>query len=179
MSSKTLNYTDLLRELSELSRQASISKDPVSEGLDYFNRKYSEIQSARERVLSIILDALWNRSELDAEISKLKQEYSTEYAKILVRDDVKPLKSSDLREAVANNELNSYVSRLATLERDRIIADAFYRNAVLVYEDLKDKNDNIGQQLLTVRAMLNLNPDLRDALEIISKTNTNTDKEKV
>jgi hypothetical protein len=83
-------------------------------------------------------------------------------AGVLQREEVRALKAESLRQAVADTELQATISNISTSERAYMLADAYYRNTVIVYEELKSMNDNLIQQFLTIRAMMNIDPNLRD-----------------
>lgn len=159
-----IDYQAKLKELQEILEGIKLVKDPVSVGLDYFNEKFYEVQASRDRVLSLLIEAIWNRASLNSELSMLKAEYEKKLAEILVRDEVKCLKSNELRLAVANKELENLVSEIKKKEVEVEIAEAYYKTIVVCYEELKSKNENLAQQFLTVRAMLNIEPSLKDSL---------------
>jgi len=159
-----IDYDARLKELTVIRESTKLEKDPLSLGFGYFNEKFYEIQSCRDRVLSLLMEAIWHKATLNAELAVLRDEYESKLSTILVRDEVKALKSNELRLAVANNELRSLVSQIKDKERAVSVADAYYKTVTVVYEELKAKNDNLIQQFLTVRAMLNIEPSLRDAI---------------
>ena len=159
-----MNYEEKLKELDLIRKSTTLEKDPLSLGLNYFNEKFYEIQSCRDRVLSLLIEAIWYRATLNSELAILQNEYETKLSQILVRDEVKLLKSNELRLAVANNELRPLLDKIKTKEREVAVADAYYKTVTIVYEELKSKNENLAQQFLTVRAMLNIEPSLRDAI---------------
>jgi len=159
-----IDYDTKLKELNAIRESTKLEKDPLSAGLNYFNEKFYEIQSCRDRVLSLLIEAIWNRTALNSELSTLQSEYESRLSQILIRDDVKPLKSNELRLAVANNELGSLVDNIKAKEREVAVADSYYKTVTVIYEELKAKNDNLIQQFLTVRAMLNIEPTLKDAV---------------
>jgi hypothetical protein len=166
-----IDYNSKLKELEIIRESTKLEKDPLSLGLNYFNEKFYEIQSCRDRVLSLLIEAIWNRVTLNSELSMLQSEYEAKLSQILVRDDVKPLKSNELRLAVANNELRDLVERIKAKEREVAIADAYYKTVTVIYDELKSKNDNLIQQFLTVRSMLNLEPSLKDAVLKVELSN--------
>lgn len=159
-----IDYSTKLKELDTIRQSTMLERDPLSAGLAYFNEKFYEIQSCRDRVLSLLIEAIWNRTTLNSELATLQNEYESKLSQILVRDDVKPLKSNELRLAVANNELRSLVDSIKMKEQEVAVADSYYKTAMIIYEELKAKNDNLIQQFLTVRAMLNIEPTLKDAV---------------
>jgi len=166
-----IDYEGRLKELDTIRKSTILEKDPLSVGLNYFNEKFYEIQSCRDRVLSLLIEAIWNRTSLNSELSTLQSEYESRLSQILIRDDVKPLKSNELRLAVANNELRSLVDSIKAKEKEVAVADSYYKTVTIIYEELKSKNDNLIQQFLTVRAMLNIEPTLKDA---VIRTETKT-----
>jgi hypothetical protein len=159
-----IDYNVKLKELDTIRKSAGLEKDPFSIGLDYFNEKFYEIQSCRDHVLSLLIEAIWNKVTLNSELSTLQNEYESKLSQILVRDDVKPLKSNELRLAVANNELRSIVDSIKMKEKEVAVAESYYKTVMVIYEEFKAKNDNLIQQFLTVRSMLNIEPSLKDAV---------------
>jgi hypothetical protein len=159
-----ITYEQNLKELKVIKDSVVMEQDPVSQGLNYFTNMFQKIQASKDRVLSMVIDAVWNKSVIAGELSSLKEQYSQAFAGVMVREDVITLKSQDLRSAVADNELAAINTKIAMKEREMIMGDAYYRNCILVYEELKSKNDNIEQQLITVRAMMSVDVSLRDAL---------------
>lgn len=159
-----INYQDKLKEIEQIRKSTSLISDPLSQGLNYFNEKFYEIQSCRDRVLALLIEAIWNRATLNAELSALQAEYEQKLAHILTREDVMPLKSNELRLAVANKELENLVSQIKEKEAQLNVADAYYKTITICYEELKAKNDNLAQQFLTVRAMLSIEPSLKEVV---------------
>jgi hypothetical protein len=159
-----IDYNARLKELDAIRESTALARDPLSAGLAYFNEKFYEIQSCRDRVLSLLIEAIWNRTMLNSELATLQNEYEAKLSQVLVRDDVKPLKSNELRLAVANNELRPLVDSIKRKEQEVVVADSYYKTVTVIYEELKAKNDNLIQQFLTVRAMLNIEPALKDAV---------------
>lgn len=161
-----LNYQTNLAELKQIKDSIVLQQDPVSQGLNYFTQMFQKIQACKDRVLSMVMDAIWNKTLVNAEASEIKEDYNRQLGLVLVREDVMPLKSQDLRNAVANNSLTTILSQMTSKEREAFMADAYYKNCMIVYEELKSKNENLVQQFNTVRAMLSIDPSLKDAMSI-------------
>lgn len=168
-----MNYSEKINEVNTLRNSVSLEKDIFARGLVYFNEKYEEIQAVRDRILNILVEAIVNKAQISTELSKLKQEYEGRLSSIMIRDDVKPLKSADLRLAMANHELSSVLEQIANKERELTLADAYYKAINIMYDDVKNKNENLSQQLLATRAMLNIDPALKELAEIKLKEDTN------
>lgn len=159
-----INYEERIKELNQIKDKVVLEKDPLKQGLNYFLEKFYEIQSCRDRVLSILIESIWNKTIIASELNDLQNQYDISLSSILIREDVKTLKSNELRLAVANNELKDLVTKLKQKEKELSIAESFYKTVVVFYDELKSKNDNLAQQFLTVRAMLNIEPSLKDTI---------------
>ena len=155
-----MDYRALLKELKELQSKIQLDTDPISSGLN-FNAQLAELQAVKERVSQILLEAIWHRQMKEVVYKKQKHKYETAYNKLITSEDIKELKSSDLRTAKARALLEQEREQLLHAELDFDIATTFYKTVQHVYDLLKSKNDNIINQIKVVQTLTGIDPSIK------------------
>ena len=157
-------YQEKLKEIVALNSAIILNPDPVNVGLSYFNETLAQLQACRERASTILTEALWNRAEVQCILHDCEKNYEDVVNRILSGDkNIAALKSDKLRLAhvaqVATQEANaSHEAR-----KNLYFAEAFLKSVQAIDNNLEAKNDNLVQQMHTVRLIMHLDPDVRDA----------------
>jgi len=155
-----LNYNKLTEELKELQSKIVLDKDPISTGLN-FNSQLAELQAAKERVSQILLDAIWNKQAKEIVYKKAKHDYEKAYNNTITSQEVRSLKSADLRESKTESLLVEIKDKLLQAEMDLDVANTFYKTVHHVYDLLKSKNENIVNQIRVVHTLTGLDPSVK------------------
>jgi len=158
-------YKQKLNELIELKNKVVLDSDPVAGGLQSFNKKLSELELCRESTASKMMEANWNRSEYEQAHSEAKARYEDKVNKCLQAEEVKSLRSADLRLAYVNTVVLDELNALRESEKDLAFAKAYYNNARIVEEILDAKNTNLIKQIDQIKILIYLDPNLRDELK--------------
>lgn len=159
-------YKDKIQELADLKERVKLKQDPTAEGLRTFNTQIADIQSARERIAAMALEALWNRAEANQYLSEKKEDYQKKFEGKLTDEGVQKLKSKEIREATINTDLTQEVTDMQGAEKLSAYADDYHKSVQIIDKLYDNKNSNLLQQILVVRMMTNIDPALRDELKI-------------
>lgn len=158
-------YKEKLIELDNLKNCVSLDPDPISVGLNEFNKKLAEIESCRERVTSLILEAIWNRSEAQQLLDEAQADYDKKVQELLITPDIEKLRSSELRMARVNNLLKNELDKLRDIQKLYNFADAFLKSVQAVDKILESKNENLLQQIGQIKFMFTIDPSLKNELK--------------
>jgi hypothetical protein len=154
-------YTARLTEINTLSGTVVLDKDPIVVGLSSFNEKLSMLQASRERLTALLTESLWNKAEAQTNMDAKDFDYTSKFNACLTTDpEVQKLKSKEQREAYINVKLLPELTALQTEKKLYLYADTYTRNVYAVEKGLEVKNDNLIQQINTVRMMKNIDPSL-------------------
>ena len=160
-------YKEKLQELAGLKKEMSLDIDPTAAGLKSFNMKLSQIQQTRERISALALEALWNKTEAHDYLETQQALYEKKFAEMLsTNEEIQALRSNDLRKAKIDTALASEVDTVQLATRLYHYADTFHKSIANVDKLYDIKNNNLLQQIVTVRMMLNIDPALRDEMRL-------------
>jgi len=162
-----VEYDAYLKELRDEQRKVKLDSDPVSVGLGSFNDKLCNIQAARERVSQIMLDAIMNRALAQKLVNQAQADYdSSMNAKLATDQEIRNLRSADLRNSTLHVKFKNKVEKLQNTELDLAQADAFYKCVFAINKDLEAKNENLYAQIRTVQSMMGIDPAMREELRL-------------
>ena len=165
------DYEARIKELKELKSAVVLDADPTAKGLKTFNEKLAFIQSSRERIAELVLEAIWNKNEAQVTHDTVEAIYEKKVSQTVSSNpDVMSLKSADLRKAKTDDLLNVELSTVQQASIDLLYADSFYKSVQVIDKLYDVKNNNLLQQIFTVRMMTNIDPALRDELKIQMRT---------
>ena len=144
------DYEKRYKELSTV--KIELDPDPLSTGLPSINRKIAELQSQRERVNAMLIEAIKNKSEANILFDAKKGDHGRQLENLLATDqDVKVQKSSELRKATANVKLKDLVIDMAYSELEAQKADAYYKCVQQMYGHLESANMNLSRQISVIQ----------------------------
>jgi len=160
------DYKARLHEITELKGSVTLDIDPIAAGLTSFNAKLAQLQAIRERVTSLLTEAIWNKTAAQNERDSADFIFSAKYDHLLTTDKtVQTLKSADLRKAKLNDILNVELASVHQTTKIYSYADAYLKNVYAIEKELEVKNNNLLTQINTVKIMLHVDPALRDDLK--------------
>jgi tRNA(Phe) wybutosine-synthesizing methylase Tyw3 len=159
-------YRENLNELLRLKDQVTLDADPIAIGLNSFNDKISELESCRERVSALLTEAIWNKAEYEQLHKEAEDTYKIKVNEVLLRPDVLNLKSQDLRMARVNTILEEDFRTMNSREKALHYAEAYLHNVKNASSILEAKNDNLFKQIDIVKAMMGIDPSLREELRV-------------
>jgi len=149
---KTPNERKKLLEEVE-SYKKNLSPDPSITGLKVTYSLASELDSYRTRTGSILLESIGDVTEMEKILKDLKFDYEKKFNKEISKENIKILKSGELREAAANLMLGFEQDSIHKAERELLDAQTFIDQIRQSYTDLKDKIRTIRQQIDIVALM--------------------------
>jgi len=159
-------YKEKLQELAKLKEKVQLKQDPTAEGLSIFNEQIADIQSARERVAAMALEALWNRAEARQYAAEKEDVYQKKFDLLLTEERIQKMKSKEIRESQIRTEAEQEFKDMKAAGQLSAYADDYHRSVQIVDKLYDNKNSNLLQQILVVRMMTNIDPALRDELKV-------------
>jgi hypothetical protein len=163
-------YALRLGELKELRNKVTLDVDPVASGIAEFTKKLADITSARTRIGSIFLEALWNRNGYQQEFNATEFAYQNKVNDKLKDVEISKLKSQDLRGAHVQSSLVVDLTVVKQKEADLDYADTYLQQVKNTAAVLEIINDNLIKQIDQVWAQLRIHPDAKDAF--LTRKNT-------
>jgi hypothetical protein len=155
------DYESKLKEISKLAVSVVLDKDPIVVGLSSFNEKLAVLQASRERLTALLTEALWNKTEAQNNLDAKDFNYTSKFNALLTTDpDVQKLKSKEQRESHINVVLLPELTALQNEKKIYLYAETYTKNVYAVEKSLEVKNDNLIQQINTVRMMKNIDPSI-------------------
>jgi hypothetical protein len=155
------DYKSKLIEMDKLPGTVLLDKDPIVVGLSSFNEKLAMLQAARERLTALLTEALWNKSEAQMNLDAKEFDYTSKFnVELTSNPAVQALKSKEQREAYINVKLLPELTALNAEKKLYLYADTYMKNVYSVEKSLEVKNDNLIQQICTVKMMKNIDPSI-------------------
>ena len=144
-----------LKELQKIRLDLDI--DPVTNGLSGVNRKIAEVQSKKDLVNNLLIEAIQNKTEAQIMLDAKKNEHSRQLETLLLTDsEVQGQKTEKLRQAAANVKMPELVLGVFYAERDYVRADAYYKCVHQMYTNLESVNSNISRQISVIQMGLQI-----------------------
>jgi len=160
-----IEYKSKLNELLMLKNKVVLDPDPTKTGLALFNQKIADLEDCRERVASLMLEATWNKAEYEQRYDEEKAKFDALVDAELLKDEIVAMKSDKLRSAKVNQVLATELTSIREVEARLKFSEAYYKNVETIQSILKSKNDSLFKQIDQVKAMMGLDPALRDELK--------------
>jgi ABC-type phosphate transport system auxiliary subunit len=155
-------YRKRYEELSNI--HVTLVKDPIAIGLSYFYEKAAEIQGYTDRVSTLLVEAIQNRSLCQEALSISQEIYARKLESLLISDDVLLMKSEQLRTAKANQSLSA---ELASLAQDKLAfdkAETYFKSVQFIMKNLEAASSNLTEQKFAVNSMLGVDASIRQEL---------------
>ena len=143
-----MDKTAALNELAQY--QVTLPTEPGVTGIDTLFKLSSVITSYRDRVGSMLGEAIEMVKTAEINKRKVEAEYNLKRSQNLNMDSIKILKSADLREAAIDVILAAEKNALIAAENELLEASTFRDRVRIKYEDLKDELRTIKRQLESV-----------------------------
>lgn len=134
--------------------KANLEVDPLALGLTYFVRKIAELQSYKDMVSQLLLEAAQNKIEAKISLEDSAKELDMQISSLLATDEeVKGQKNSELRTSLAsvksaNLEMNKHKATL-----DFVKADSYCSIVQQVYTNIDSASKSLSQQLSVVQML--------------------------
>lgn len=154
VESKGYEFSEVISELQSIDLKLL---DHPDEDLFGFNELYAEVQSYISRVTSIILSLreekqVWLTFKYQADKLFSKMRYNL----LSTRDDIKMLKSQELREASIFTELSQVIDIQSIIERSLSDLDYLVKQCEIKRDDLDKANTNMSRQQRVIESMIGL-----------------------
>lgn len=151
LSKKETPDYDVLRKEIETEYDISLPEEVDISDLSAMNKLCAIGQAYVSRVTTISMLAIRNYSNWDRVVKRMKSYIESKRSKLLVRDDIAELKSSQQRDAKVRNELETMYNTLDKLEDARQEAEAFMKIVEAKEKDLKLVLTNLNRQVNTLK----------------------------
>ena len=148
-------YTTLRSEISSIKFE--LDTDPAQIGVGNINRKISEVHAYKERVASILGEAITNVYKRDHLYQESKLDYDIKFEKLLNSDDqIKNLKSEGLRTAACNSKIPDEYMRMCNLKIDLNDAEGFLKFVQTRFNQLESANSNLSRQISVIELQMDI-----------------------
>jgi hypothetical protein len=148
-------YSELRRELSEI--HIDLDADPAAMGIGTLNTKIAEVHALKDRVATILAEAIANVSERSRTHNEAKIIYEAKFDAILNNDpSIQALKSEGLRRAGCNAKLPDEFARVNATEIDLGDAESFQKIVQAKYNLLDSANTNISRQISVIQLQVDV-----------------------
>jgi hypothetical protein len=148
-------YPELRQELSSI--RIDLDADPASIGVSNINKKIADVNAQKERVASVLGEAIANVYEREHNYAALQLDYDIKAGKLLNSDDsIKNLKSEGLRSAALQATFSEEYLKAHTSKIDLTDAEGFLKFVQSKYNQLDSANSNISRQISVVELQLEI-----------------------
>jgi hypothetical protein len=137
--------------------QVYLDDDPLSKGLVSVNNKLSEIQIAKDKVSSLLMDAMKNLAEHEILKDVAQNEHDRSQDLFIATDkDVQAQKSAEQRSIHARLKMPELVLKLHYADIALLKASWYLKCLQLVASNLESANSNLSRQITVIQMDLNL-----------------------
>lgn len=155
-------YTELRKELASI--RIDLDADPAATGIGQLNAKIAEVHALKERVATVMAEAIANVAERSRTHQEAKVLYESKFDAILNTDPtVRELKSEGLRRAACNAKLPDEYAKVNATEIDLNDAESFQKLVQAKYNLLDSANTNISRQISVIQLQLDIGDINRSA----------------
>jgi hypothetical protein len=155
-------YSELRRELADI--HIDLDTDPAATGIGQLNAKIAEVHALKDRVATILAEAIANVAERDRTHNEAKIIYEAKFDAILNNDkSVQELKSEGLRRAACNAKLPDEFAKMNSTKIDLSDAESFQKMVQTKYNLLDSANTNISRQISVIQLQLDVGEIARPA----------------
>jgi len=146
-----IDYKTALEELRQYTVEIPENPEKSTEEL---SRLLSKIQSYKNRVSAMLIEALWEKVALENALAAAEASYEAEKSVLLATDsEVNSKKSADMREATVNCRLVEKLALINKATAEKALIDAYLRCVQQTYDNLDSANDNVGRQIQLLSLM--------------------------
>jgi len=148
-------YNTFRREL--ITIRIDLDADPANSGIGSLNEKIAAVHALKERVSTILSEAIANVYERERIYQELRVDYERKFDSILVSDpQIQNLKSEGLRKAACNSKLPDEFAKVNSASIDLAEAESFQKIVQNKYNLLDSANMNISRQISVIQLQLDI-----------------------
>ncbi len=137
--------------------QVFLDPDPTTKGLVSLNYKLAELQIAKDRVTSLLLEAMKNLSENEILKETVQNDHDRKQDYITATDaSVQAQKSAEARAIHARLKMPDLVMNLHHAEIAETKASWYLKCLTLVSSNLESANSNLSRQITVIQMDQNL-----------------------
>lgn len=165
-----LTDEQMAEKLEEVKKiQVILDPDPITKGLVSLNHKLMETQLAKDRVTSLVLEAMKNVAELEI-IKEITQNQYDRQLELLTTTDQACLaaKSAEARNIAARIKMPDVVLDVHHKEINLLKGQWFLKCIQLVLSNLESANSNLSRQITVVQLDQNLQGGNRSAIKTLN-----------
>jgi hypothetical protein len=154
----SLSEEQIAKNLDDVKKiQVYLDEDPLSKGLVSVNNKLSEIQIAKDKVSSLLMDAMKNLAEHEILKDMAQNEHDRQQDLFIATDkDVQAQKSAEQRSIHARLKMPELVLKVHHTEIALLKASWYLKCLQLVASNLESANSNLSRQITVIQMDLNL-----------------------
>jgi hypothetical protein len=154
----SLTEEKMSENLEEVKKiQVYLDEDPLSKGLVSVNNKLAEIQIAKDKVSSLLMDAMKNLAEHEILKEVVQNEHDRQQDLLIATDaSVQAQKSAEQRSIHARLKMPELVLKLHHADIALIKAQWYQKCLTLVASNLESANSNLSRQITVIQMDLNL-----------------------
>lgn len=143
---KDEEYAERYKRITDIKMQ--LEENPIKDGILSMNKRIAEIQTKKDQVGQLLVEAIKNKAEASILLDAKKGDHSRQLDGLLASDEeVKVQKTAELRKATANVKLKDLVTDLAYTELDAQKADVYHKCIQQIYSQLESANTNLSRQI--------------------------------
>ena len=148
-------YSELRRELQTI--RIDLDPDPAATGIGQLNEKIAEVHALKDRVSSVMSEAIANVAEHERKYQESKIVYECKFDAILNNTKaIQEMKSDALRRAAVNAQLPDEFAKMNTTKIDLGDAEAFQKLVQAKYNLLDSANTNISRQISVIQLQMDV-----------------------
>ena len=153
-----LTDDQIAEKLEEVKKiQIFLDPDPTVKGLVSLNYKIAEIQISKDRISSLILEAMRNVAEHDIIKETVQHEHDRQLEMLLATDaTVSAQKSAEMRNTHARLKMPELVLKLHHADIAQIKASWYLKILQSVHSNLESTNSNLSRQITVIQMDQNL-----------------------
>jgi len=153
-----LSEEQMAERLEEVKKiQVILDPDPTTKGLASLNLKLTEMQLAKDRVTSLLLESMKNVAELEILKEICQNEHDRQLELLMVTEQsCLAAKSADARNVAARIKMPELVLKLHHKDISLIKGQWFMKCIQLVHSNLESANSNLSRQITVVQLDQNL-----------------------
>lgn len=153
-----LTDEQMAERLEEVKKiQVLLDPDPIVKGLVSLNYKLTEVQLAKDRITTLLLESMKNVAELEILKEICQNEYDRQLELLLVTEaSCLAAKSAEARNVAARLKMPELVLKLHHQDISLIKGQWFMKCLQLVHSNLESVNSNLSRQITVVQLDQNL-----------------------
>lgn len=137
--------------------QFFLDSDPLSKGLNSLNGKIAEVQANKDRISSLIIEAMRNVAEHDIVKETVQHDHDRQIELLLATDaSVSAQKSAEMRNTHARLKMPELVLKLHHADIAQIKASWYLKILQSVHSNLESANSNLSRQITVLQMDQNL-----------------------